>query len=65
MSQGRIVEGGVVAVKSGLKNGVAGTSVGLLRILNSFSQDVQGLNAGTINKIGLSTLACKGAGALS
>ena len=49
MSEGWIVKRSVVAVKSGLENGVAGTSVGLLRFFNRFSQDVQGFYAGTVN----------------
>ena len=65
MSEGWIVKRSVVAVKSGLEDGVAGTSVGLLRFFNWFSQDVQGFNAGTVNQICLSTLAIQGAGALS
>ena len=57
VSQLRIVEGGVVCVVSGLPGGVAGACVGLLRLLDRFSQDVQCLNAGSIYDMGLSTLA--------
>ena len=57
MSEGWIVKRSVVAVKSGLEDGVAGASVGLLRFVDRFSQDVQGFNAGTIYHISLSTLA--------
>ena len=65
MSEGWIVERSVVVVKSGLEDGVAGASVGLLRFVDRFSQDVQGFNAGTVNQICLSTLAIQGAEALS
>ena len=65
MSQLRIVEGGVVCVQPCLPDGVAGACVGLLRLLDRFSQDVQGLDAGTIDNIGLSTLTSQRAEALS
>ena len=65
MSEGWIIKGGVVAIKSDLPGSVAGACVGLLRFINRFSQDVQGFNAGTVNQICLSTLAIQGAGALS
>ena len=65
MSEGWVVEGGVVSVHPDFPDGVAGACVGLLRIFNRFYHDVKGLDAGTINNVGLSTLACKGARALS
>ena len=65
MSQLRIVEGGVVCVQPGLPDWVASACVGLLRLLDRFSQDVQGLDAGTIDNIGLSTLTSQRAEALS
>ena len=65
MSQGRIIECGVMSVPSNLPGRVTCSCVGLLRFINRFSQDVQGFNAGTVNQICLSTLAIQGAGALS
>ena len=65
VSQGRVVEGGVVSVVPSLPDGVASACVGLLRLLDRFSQDVQCLYAGTIDNIGLSTLTSQRAEALS
>ena len=56
VSQGRVVEGGVVSVVPSLPDGVASASVSLLRLLDRFSQDVTCLDTGTINNICLSTL---------
>ena len=56
VSQGRVVEGGVVSVVSRLPDGVASACIGLLRLLDRFSQDVTCLDTGTINDICLSTL---------
>ena len=52
VSQGRVIEGGVVSVVPSLPDGVASACVGLLRLKDRFSQDVQGLDAGTIDNIG-------------
>ena len=65
MSQGRVVEGGIVSLHSGLPDWVTGACVSLLRWVIRFSQDVQGLNAGPVYHIGLLALASQRAGALS
>ena len=65
MSEGWIVKSSVVAVKSGLPDGVADACVSFLRVVNRFPQDVQCFDTGTVYYVGLSALASQRAEALS
>ena len=60
-----VVESGVVSVHPDFPDWVANPCVGLSRILYSFTKDIQGLDSGPINNIGLSALAIHRAQTLS
>ena len=54
---GRVVKGGVVSVHSYFPDWIADPCVGLSRVIHRLTKDVQGLDSGPIQHIGLSALA--------